>query len=108
MKTIGRVYPAGETALLLRQALGNMRSWDDALADMRTGKTQVYGFILKPIGKIYHERVKRPVYAWEHIKDFILKITAISENAKFKQPPQGIVAEYDDATHWRHQVITAR
>lgn len=105
MSVIDKVFAAGETALILRQALGNIRSWDDALADMRSGKTNVHGYVLEPVGKVYHERAKRPVYAGKQIMGFILNVRSATAKAIFKQPAQGMLVEYDEAKDWRLQMI---
>lgn len=103
MITSGKVFPAGETALILRQMLGNLRSWDDALADMRKGKTSVYGFVLKPVGTMIFERAKRPVYAAHHIREFILSVGRASGRLLSRLPPQGLHASFDESINWRHQ-----
>ncbi|MBJ9926119.1 hypothetical protein QZM48_16660 [Burkholderia orbicola] len=105
MKVKETIYPAGETALILRQFLGAMRSWDDALADMRSGKTDVCGHVLTPVAKHYDGRAWRPVYALSAIKAFIRNVHASTTLAVAKQAPKGFVVEFDDAINWRHQKI---
>ncbi|HDR9160680.1 MULTISPECIES: hypothetical protein [Burkholderia cepacia complex] len=105
MKVKETIYPAGETALILRDFLGAMRSWDDALADMRKGKTDVCGHVLTPAAKHYDGRAWRPVYASSAIKAFIRAVHASTTLAVAKQGPQGVVVEFDTAVHWRHQKI---
>ncbi|HDR8926879.1 TPA: hypothetical protein QDB26_002253 [Burkholderia vietnamiensis] len=106
MKVKETIYRAGETALILRQFLGAMRSWDDALADMRSGKTDVCGHVLTPAAKHYDGRAWRPVYALSAIKAFIRNVHASTTLAVAKQGPQGFVVEFDDAINWRHQKIS--
>ncbi len=106
MKLRETVYSAGETALILRDYLGAMRSWDDALADMRKGKTDVCGHVLTPAARCHDGRAWRPMYAVSAIKAFIKAVHASTTLAVAKQAPQGIVMEFDDAINWRHQKIT--
>ena len=106
MITTGKVFPAGETALILRQMLGNLRSWDDALADMRKGKTSVCGLVLKPVGRMVFERAKRPVYAAHHIREFVLGVARASGGLLPRLPPQGLNASFDESINWRHQHLT--
>lgn len=107
MKVRDKAYPSGETALILRQALGIIRSWDDALTDMRIGKTTVFGHVLVPRGRLFCQRAWRPAYVWQDIKEFILKVTAASAEAKARLPPQGRPIEYDPDVPWRFQKIEA-
>ncbi|MCC8394235.1 hypothetical protein LJ656_16680 [Paraburkholderia sp. MMS20-SJTR3] len=106
MKVKETIYPAGETALILRDFLGAMRSWDDALADMRKGKTDVCGHVLTPAVRYHDGRAWRPMYALSAIKAFIRNVHASTTLAVAKQAPQGIVMEFDTAVHWRHQKIS--
>ncbi|MBU9558967.1 hypothetical protein [Burkholderia multivorans] len=106
MKVKETIYPAGETAMILRDFLGAMRSWDDALADMRKGRTDVCGHVLTPAARHYDGRAWRPMYAVSEIKAFIRKVHASTTLAVAKQAPQGFVVEFDTAIHWRHQKIT--
>jgi hypothetical protein len=105
MKLRETVYSAGETALILRDYLGAMRSWDDALADMRAGKTDVFGHVLTPAARHHDGRAWRPVYSVSAIKAFIKAVHASTKSAVVKQPPQGTVMEFDPDINWRHQKI---
>ncbi|CAM2189493.1 conserved hypothetical protein [Burkholderia cepacia] len=105
MKVRETIYPAGETAVILRDFLGAMRSWDDALADMRKGKTDVCGHVLTPAVRYHDGRAWRPMYALSAIKAFIRNVHASTTLAVAKQAPQGIVMEFDTGIHWRHQKI---
>lgn len=106
MKVKETIYPAGETALILRDFLGAMRSWDDALADMRSDKTDVCGHVLTPAVRYHDGRAWRPMYALSAIKAFIRAVHASTTLAVAKQAPQGFVVEFDDAINWRHQKIS--
>lgn len=108
MKITERVYPSGEVAFILRQALGDMRSWDDCLADMRSGKTNVCGCVLEPVIRLFNERAWRPTYAWSDIATFIRAVSAATAEAKVRLPMQGKVITYDTAVDWRAQRIKAR
>lgn len=107
MKVTDKLFRAGETALILRDFLGAMRSWDDALADMRQGKTDVCGHVLTPAAKHYDGRAWRPVYALSAIKAFIRNVHASTKLAVAKQAPQGFVVEFDTDINWRHQKISS-
>ena len=106
MKVRETIYPAGETALILRDFLGAMRSWDDALADMRKGKTDVCGHVLTPAVRYHDGRAWRPMYALSAIKAFIRNVHASTTLAVAKQAPQVIVVEFDTDINWRHQKIS--
>jgi len=99
------LFRASETALILRELIGPMRSWDDALADMRSGKTDVFGHVLTPATQAHDGRAWRPMYALSAIKAFIRDVHASTTLAVVKQKPQGFVMEFDDAVGWRHQRI---
>lgn len=105
MKVREKLYPAGETAKILRDFIGTIRSWDDALADMRSGKTNVYGNVLIPAVLLHDGRAWRPWYALSDIKVFIKAVHASTERAVVNQEPQGIVMEFDDAINWRTQKL---
>lgn len=105
MKVREKLFPAGETAMILREFVGAMRSWDDALADMRCGKTDVCGHVLTPAVRHHDGRAWRPMYALSAIKAFIKNVHASTTLAIVKQEPQGVVMEFDDGIGWRHQKI---
>jgi hypothetical protein len=85
----GNHLSSGRNRLILRQFLGAMRSWDDALADMRSGKTDVCGHVLTPAAKHYDGRAWRPAYALSAIKAFIRNVHASTKLAVVKQAPKG-------------------
>ena len=103
-----RLYPASETVLILRQALGNFRAWDDCLADMRRGRTTVCGYVLKPACKLHDGKAWRPAYAWEDIKAFVRSVFSVAEEAKARVPAQGKVVAYDASLPWWAQKIRAK
>ncbi len=98
-------YSAAETALILRQALGPIRAWDDCLADMRAGKTSVCDLVLMPAIQRLDSRAWRPSYAVSAIREFIVEVAKVMPDLKVKLPPQGQVIEYDDNISWRVQKI---
>lgn len=107
MKVTDKIYPAGETALILRNALGPIRSWNDCLTDMRLGKTDVCGFILRPVGKRHDGRSSRPVYALTAIKEFICKVWTAEPEARVNLPAQGVYVEFDPDMDWHAQKLVA-
>lgn len=81
-----KTYSTSETVLILRQALGTFRAWDDCLADMRRDKTSVCGFILKPACRLHDGIAWRPVYAWQDIKTFIRDVFSAAPEARVRLP----------------------
>ncbi|WP_051971307.1 hypothetical protein [Massilia sp. 9096] len=65
------VIPAPEVAYKLRMELGPDRAWEDALADMRRGKTKVQGCTLLPKCMGKHRGAWRPMYAVPDVEAFI-------------------------------------
>lgn len=97
-----KVLSAPETAFVLRRALGALRAWDDALADMRRGRADCYGYVLKPLGRSHDGRCRRPIYALQAIKEFIVAVRAaepISEEA-IKIQVQEVEIDPDDCRSW--------
>ncbi|WP_459176850.1 hypothetical protein [Ewingella americana] len=105
MKVRDTLFRPSETALILRKLVGPMRSWDDALADMRSMKTDVFGHVLTPATQFHDGRAWRPMYALSAIKQFIKNVHASTTLAVVEQKPQGFVMEFDDSIGWRHQRI---
>lgn len=95
-----KVYPPGEVAYFLRQALGPMREWSDCLADMRRGKTNVAGLQLLPVCR---ERALRPLYAAESIREFVKQVQCRCPEIETGAPLRGIEVEIelDDELPWR-------
>jgi hypothetical protein len=101
-----RGYNAGETAFMLRLALGPWRDWRDTLTDMRIGKTSVAGHTLQPTGHA-HERCRRPVYTNSAIVEFIQAIRLAIPEAQRSVPPQPTIVFIDpaDTRSWRNRPL---
>jgi hypothetical protein len=68
---------ASETAYLLRQALGPVRSWGDWLADLlRDRAAPHFGLRLLPVAGL-KSRCRRPVYATADVAKFIRSALAL-------------------------------
>ncbi len=78
---IVKTISAPEAAYALRRALGTIRAWDDCLADMRRGRTDCHGYVLKPIAQVHDGRSKRPIYLASHVAEFIKAILEIRPGA---------------------------
>jgi len=103
MKTDELVLSSGEVAALLRERLGPLRSWDDALADMRRYKTSIYGSILLPVGRIRDTRAWRPAYRAIDVIEFIKSVRAANTDAKSGIGPKAYSVEIDldDGLFWK-------
>lgn len=92
----------GDTAYLLRQALGRIRTnWSDFLADCIQGKTSLAGQTLQPIARIKlpGDRCKRPRYAPGAIRAFILAVLrAVPRPTAAERAPQLVAIEIDVET----------
>lgn len=103
-----KIFPAPEAALILREALGPLRAWDDCLSDMRRGTTKLNGFTLLPVCQTHDGRAWRPGYAGSDIADFIRSVLEATEDAKPRVPPQFKELTIDRSMHWRVQKLEAR
>jgi len=93
---------ATETATILRRKLGAVRAWEDALADMRRGRTSYLGLKLLPYGRLHDGTCHRPYYMLTDIRQFIANALALS-TPKFEELRiQRIERDIDplDASHW--------
>ncbi|HDU2647842.1 TPA: hypothetical protein U5D81_001524 [Yersinia enterocolitica] len=68
-----KVVSSSEASYLLRIKLGNIRAWEDVLADMRRGRSSYHGLTLKPFCKCLGSGMHRPVYQLSEIQEFIEK-----------------------------------
>lgn len=103
-----KVYPAGEVAYILRQALGPLREWSDCLADMRQDKTSLDGFQLLPTCRIKGVRQWRPAYDAASIAAFIHEIRVRHPEIVTKAPAMGVNVELDplDERRWPHRKLS--
>jgi hypothetical protein len=92
-----KIYPAGEVAYVLRQALGPLREWSDCLSDMRRGKTDLDGFRLLPTCRIRDGRAWRPAYEAGSVTEFIREIRALHPEIMTRTPARGFEIEIDPA-----------
>lgn len=74
-----KTLSASETAYFLRAKLGDVRAWDDLLADMRRGRAGYHGEVLLPVGKYSATRpLARFIYLVKYVSsskkphDFVL------------------------------------
>lgn len=107
MKT--KIYPAGEVAYVLRQALGPLREWSDCLADMRRDKTDLDGFRLLPTCRIRDGRCWRPGYAADSVIEFIREIRSLHPEIETHTPARGFEVEFDpsDECSWTVRKLSA-
>lgn len=107
MKT--KIYPAGEVAYVLRQALGPLREWSDCLADMRREKTSVDGFRLLPVCVINDGRAWRPGYDARSIDEFVREIRSLHPEIETRTPVRGFEVEFDpsDERSWTVRKLSA-
>ncbi len=101
-----KAIPAGEVAFILRRALGPMRDWADALADMRGEKTSVCGVRLMPAGEVHDGRCYRPLYTAAAIKEFIREVSAAG--GSMKDVPirtYDVDIDLDDERGWKHRKV---
>lgn len=103
MKT--KVLRAAEVAHVLRRALGPMRDWSDALADMRAEKTDVGGVRLLPVG-VLSAGCRRPVYHPASVAEFINEVRLRCLESRKDAPLQAVEVEIDlfDERGWRQIV----
>ncbi|MQR02468.1 hypothetical protein [Glaciimonas soli] len=95
MKT--KVYPPAEVAHILRQLLGPIRAWGNALQDMRRGKTDICGCVLLPACRIRDARAWRPYYAASDIAAFVKTVRCANPEALPSVIPHFDVVEIDPA-----------
>lgn len=93
----------GDTAYLLRQALGRIRSnWSDFLADCIRGRASLAGQTLQPIARIKlpGDRCKRPRYTVVAVKAFILAVfrAGVPRPTVEERAPQLVEIEIDVET----------
>ena len=72
-----KTLSASETAYFLRVKLGDVRAWDDLLADMRRGRASYCGEFLLPVGKYSATRHPRPVYLFSEVCEFVEKVSRL-------------------------------
>jgi hypothetical protein len=103
-----RGYNAGETAFMLRLALGPWRDWRDTLTDMRIGKTSVAGHTLQPTGHT-QARGRRPIYTASAIVEFIEAVRLSYPEAQRSVPPQPtmVILDAGDTRNWRNRTLAA-
>lgn len=101
-----RGYNAGETAFMLRLALGPWRDWRDALTDMRIGKTSVAGHALQPTGHS-QARGRRPIYTHSAIVEFIEAVRLSYPEAQRSTPPKAamVILDVSDTRNWRDRIL---
>lgn len=73
-----KTLSASETAYFLRAKLGDVRAWDDLLADMRRGRASYHGEVLLPVGKYSATRPPRPIYLFSEVCEFVEKASRLS------------------------------
>jgi len=72
------VVSSGEAAYILRAKLGPVRHWEDMLTDMRRGRADYCGHVLRPFGRLCDGRGSpRPFYRVSDVQDFIERVSAI-------------------------------
>ncbi|MGZ8288199.1 MAG: hypothetical protein ACXW2U_07215 [Telluria sp.] len=101
-----RGYNAGETAFMLRLALGPWRDWRDALTDMRIGKTSIVGHTLQPTGHTL-ARGRRPIYTHSAIVEFIEAIRLSCPEAQRSTPPKAtmVILDVGDTRNWHDRIL---
>lgn len=106
MKT--KIYPAGEVAYILRQALGPLREWSECLTDMRLGRTSLDGFQLRPTCCIKITRHWRPGYDAASIDIFVRAIRALHPEITTHTPVRGVQVEISpfDERAWSHRKLS--
>ena len=72
-----KTLSASETAYFLRAKLGDVRAWDDLLADMRRGRASYHGEVLLPVGRYSATRPPRPVYLFSEVCEFVEKVSRL-------------------------------
>lgn len=68
---------APDVARMLGQELGNVRAWDDTLADMRRSRSGFHGLRLLPYGTVHDGRAARPMYLLSAVRAFISAATPL-------------------------------
>lgn len=103
---IVNILSASETAFFLRFQLGNLRSWEDVLADMRRGKSSYYGFTLLPFCRIQGSGLPRPAYRLTDVQDFIDKVSLLrhSPAKPHMLSIQQVEIDPTDKRHWSVRV----
>lgn len=97
-----KTLSSSETAYFLRYKLGNVRAWDDLLADMRRGKSAYLGEMLLPVGKIRSSRHTRPVYLFTEVCEFVEKVSCLYPQPTKPHILSLLEVEIDlaDKRHW--------
>lgn len=72
-----KTLSASETAYFLRAKLGDVRAWDDLLADMRRGRAGYHAEVLLPVGRYSATRHPRPVYLFSEVCEFVEKVSRL-------------------------------
>lgn len=100
-----RLYPAGETALMLRRLLGPLREWSDFLADCRQFKTSIHGAVLLPYATAIGGRGQRPYYRGADIAKFVNDVKKRCPEARPNIDFQYVLVDLDpsDERMWRHK-----
>lgn len=97
-----KTLSASETAYFLRAKLGDVRAWDDLLADMRRGRTSYHGEVILPVGRYYATRHPRPVYLFSEVCEFVEKVSRLCP--PLAKPHMLSMLEVDidltDKRHW--------
>ena len=95
---------AAEVAHILRRALGPIRDWSDALADMRAEKSNVCGISLLPVG-VLSAGCSRPIYHPASVAEFIKEVQEACPEALADTPLQTVEIEIDlfDERHWKQR-----
>lgn len=98
-----KAVSASEAAFICRRALGDVRHWDDALTDMRRGRTDYCGLRLTPYGKYHDGKCHRPFYLLADIKEFIDAALAANPSSRSRIPIQVHEVEIDptDVRTWQ-------
>jgi hypothetical protein len=101
------IYPAGEVAFILRQALGPLREWSECLTDMRLDRTSLDGFQLRPTCSIKISHHWRPGYDAANIAAFVREIRALHPEIATHTPVRGVQVEISpfDERAWRHRKL---
>ena len=90
-----------DAAVMLRVKLGDLRSWQDFLADNIRGRQELAGLTLLPCGQVRGPRgCLRPVYSLQALNDFVEKVKAAVPGAG-KKPIKTIVLAIDTGRGWK-------
>ncbi|MND54289.1 hypothetical protein D3C81_507580 [compost metagenome] len=102
-----KTVPASEAAYILRHKLGAVRAWDDALADMRRGKSTYYGLVLTPYLCSHDSKGTRPYYSLVEIAEFISAALALkpSSTATISLQVREFEVDPTDKRSWKVRVL---